>query len=56
MKTEVQGFKIGSPCTYPGMLGGQKAETCFLIVDVLSFNGVLRFGQIEVDSFFSVSR
>lgn len=33
----------------------QEAEKCSLIVVVLSFNGVPGYGQIEVDSLFTVS-
>lgn len=57
MNTDVEGLKIGVLCTYTELLlwGGQEAGKCNLIVVVLSFNGVPGYGQIEVDSHFSVS-
>lgn len=55
MNTDVEGLKIGLLCTYPELWGGQEAGKCNLIVVVLSFNGVPGYGQIEVDSLFTVS-
>lgn len=35
---------------------GQRVKKCYLIAVVLSFNGVLCYGHIEVDSLFPASR
>ncbi len=55
MNTDVEGLKIGLLCTYTELWGGQEARKCNLIVVVLSFNGVPCYGEIEVDSLFTVS-
>lgn len=55
MNTDVEGLKLGLLCTYPELWGGQDAGKCNLIVVVLSFNAVPRYGQIGVDSLFTAS-